>query len=108
MMQNLPFVLLISAAVGGLAWVFLYPILSGEKKVEQRKQSVVRAGAAAPARAARTAQKPRREQVESALKEVEERRAKSNTLSARIAQAGLSWSKQRFFITCGAVGLVGF
>ncbi len=107
-MQNLLFVLLISVAAGGVAWVFLYPLLSGEQKAEDRMKSVVRAGTAAPARTPRNAPKPRREQIESTLKEVEERRAKSNSLSARLAQAGLAWSKQRFFITCGALGLFGF
>ena len=44
-MQNMPlFFLLVAMAIGGVAWVFLYPILSGEKKAEKREQSVVRPG----------------------------------------------------------------
>ena len=37
---------LASVAIGGVAWVFLYPMLSGERKAEQRMQSV----ASAPSR----------------------------------------------------------
>jgi tight adherence protein B len=106
-MQNMPMFFLVAVAIGGVAWVFLLPILSGEKKAEHRKQSVVRAQPAAPSRTARNPQKPRREQIEATLKQVEERRAKSASLNVRITQAGLSWSKQRFFITCGALGVFG-
>ena len=88
-MQNLPMFILVAVAIGGVAWVFLLPILSGEKKAEQRKQSMVRAQPAAPARAARNPQKPRREQIEATLKQVEERRARSASLNVRITQAGL-------------------
>ena len=34
---------LASVAIGGVAWVFLYPILSGERKAEQRMASVAKA-----------------------------------------------------------------
>jgi tight adherence protein B len=107
-MQNMALFFLVAVAIGGVAWVFLYPILSGEKKAEQRKQSVVRAIPAAATRTPRNLQKPRREQIEATLKQVEDRRARSASLSGRIAQAGLSWSKQRFFITCGLLGMAAF
>jgi tight adherence protein B len=105
--QNMPLVVLVTVAVGGLAWVFIYPTLSGEKKAEKRMQSVVRTASTVPARAVRNLQKPRREQIEATLKQVEDRRAKSASLAGRISQAGLSWSKQRFFITCGVLGVIG-
>jgi len=107
-MANLPIFFLVASAIGGLAWVFIYPILSGEKKAEKRRESMVRVGPSAPARTARNLQKPRREQIEATLKHVEDRRAKSVSLSARIAQAGLSWSKLRFFMTAGLLGLFAF
>src|SRR5262249_27651554 len=69
---------------------------------------VVRTAVAAPVRAARNTQKSRREQVEGTLKELDNRHKKSVPLSTKIAQAGLDWSKQRFFITAGALGLAGF
>jgi tight adherence protein B len=89
--------------------VFLYPLLSGERKAEKRKEAFSRTGSAAlPARSGRNAPKSRREQVEGTLKEIEERSAKSVPLSIKIAQAGLNWSKQRFFITAGVLGVAGF
>ena len=106
MTGNLPLFFLVAVAIGGLAWVFLYPTLSGEKKAEKRRETVVRTGSSPPTRTVRNVQKPRREQIEATLKQVEDRRAKSASLSGRIAQAGLAWSKQRFFITSGLLGLV--
>ena len=106
-MQNMPLFFLVAVAIGGLAWVFLYPILSGEKNAEKRRESVVRPGSSLPARTARNTLKPRREQIEATLKKVEDRRAKSASLSSRITQAGLSWSK-RFFITAGLLGITAF
>jgi tight adherence protein B len=107
-MQNLALFVLVAVAIGGVAWVFLYPILSGERKAEQRKETVVRTAVAAPIRVGRNQQKSRREQVEGTLKELEQRNSKSVPLAIKIAQAGLTWSKQRFFITGGILGLAAF
>jgi len=107
-MQSIALFGLAALAVGGVLWVFIYPILSGEQKAEKRRDSLVRTGAAAPARVGRNAQKSRREQVEGTLKELEDRNSKSVPLSVKITQAGLSWSKQRFFITAGIFGVVAF
>jgi len=107
-MQNIALFALVTVAMGGVAWVFLYPLLSGERKAEQRKETLVRPGAATTARTARNTQKSRREQVEGTLKELDERHSKSVPLSVKINQAGLDWSKQRFFITCGILGVVVF
>jgi tight adherence protein B len=59
------------------------------------------------ARVSRASQKSRRDVIESTLKEFEERHRKSKRvpLAARIAQAGLTWSKRKFFIISGAIGL---
>ena len=94
-------------AVGGLAWVFIYPILSGERKAEQRMASVARTEPVA-IRVARTSQKARRDSVETTLKDIEERHKKQKNmpLTVRIQQAGLSWSKRQFYILSGITGLV--
>ncbi|HEY1362869.1 MAG TPA: type II secretion system F family protein [Xanthobacteraceae bacterium] len=97
----------VAVAIGGVAWVFLYPLLSGERKAELRQKAVTGSGAI-PARVARGSQKARREQIEEALKELEHRHAKSVPLTVKIAQAGLSWSKQRFLITAGVLGGAAF
>ena len=96
-------------AIGGVAWVFLYPILSGERTAERRMASVARAEPVA-ARPTRAAQKSRREQVEGSLKQLEARKKTATRvpLSVRIAQAGLKWSTRRFMITAGSLGAVFF
>ncbi len=38
-MQALALAFLSAAAVGGVAWVFIYPLLSGEKQAEKRRAS---------------------------------------------------------------------
>ena len=76
---------LVAVAIGGVAWVFVYPILSGERKAERRVASVARSEpiAARPARARRS--KSRREQVEGTLKDIEERRKKAKRVPLSIA-----------------------
>ena len=108
-MQHLAMFLLVAVAVGGLAWVFIYPSLSGETKMEKRKDLVAGPGAA-PVRTSRAQQKTRREQVEGSLRDLEERNAKSKSvpLNIKLAQAGLNWSKQRFFITAICFALTTF
>jgi tight adherence protein B len=108
-MQTYMLFLFVAVTIGALAWVFVYPSLSGERKTQARMASAARAQPAArPTRVA--AQKPRRGQIEGALKEFEERqkRAKRKPLTLRISQAGLHWSKQRFVITAVALGVAVF
>ncbi len=104
-MQALAMAFLASVAVGGVAWVFLYPVLSGEKKAEQRKANVAKAEPVA--RVARGQQRSRRDVVEQTLKEFDERHKKSKGLpiSVRIAQAGLTWSKRQFLLLSGGLGM---
>jgi tight adherence protein B len=104
-MQTLALFLLVSVSIGGVAWVFLYPVLSGERRVEQRRANVARADPVV--RKVRN-QRSRREQVEETLKDIDQRRrkAKRPPLHTRIEQAGLSWSKQRFIAISAALGLV--
>jgi tight adherence protein B len=100
---------LVALAIGGVAWVFVYPILSGERKTERRMASVSRSEPIA-ARTSKASAKPRREQIEGTLKELEERQKKQRRvpLAVKLTQAGLSWSKQRFMITAGILGFVAF
>ena len=109
-MNTLSLFFLVSVAIGGVAWVFIYPLISGEKKAEKRKESVARAAPAAraAAAAARNPQRSRREQVEGSLKEIENKQAKSPPLSTRISQAGLSWSKNQFILISVVLSIVAF
>ena len=97
---------LVAFAIGGVAWVLLYPFLSGERKAKRRVASVARSEPAA--RPIRGVPKPRREQIEGTLKQLEERqrKAKRPPLSVRIGQAGLSWSKRKYIVISVAIGLV--
>jgi tight adherence protein B len=108
-LQMLALAFLAATAIGGLAWVFLYPLLSGERQAEARRASVARPEPAAR-RADNKNQRTRREQVEGTLKELEARRAKQSRISlgTRLSQAGLTWSEQKFWMMSGALGLVAF
>lgn len=106
-LQNFALFFLAAVAIGGVAWVFVYPILSGERKAEQRMASVAKSQSAA--RGTRQNQKSRRDSIEATLKEFEERNKKKRLpLTERIAQAGLSWSKRQFFLISAGIGLVFF
>ena len=100
---------LVALAIGGVAWVFLYPLLSGERKTEQRMANVARTEPVVRP-TARASQKPRREQIEGTLKQIDERqrKAKRPPLTVRLTQAGLDWSKRRFIITSVGFGLAAF
>jgi tight adherence protein B len=107
-MQTIALFFLASLAVGGVAWVFLYPILSGERQAETRMANVAKAEP--QARAVRGSQKSRRDVIENTLKEFDERHKKSKgvPLSVRLAQAGFSWSKRQFFLVSAAIGAAMF
>ena len=97
---------LVTVAIGGVVYVFLYPLLSGERKAEQRMQSVTKTEPLA--RVSRGPQKSRRDLVESSLKDFDERHKKSKRvpISVRIMRAGLSWSKRKFIIISAFIGLI--
>jgi tight adherence protein B len=97
---------LVTVAIGGVAYVFLYPLLSGERKAEQRMQSVTKTEPLA--RVSRGPQKSRRDLVESSLKDFDERHKKSKRvpISVRIMRAGLSWSKRKFIVISAFIGLI--
>jgi tight adherence protein B len=82
--QTLALAFMAATAIGGLAWVFIYPSLSGERKAESRRASIARSDA-------------------------RRRKEKPVPLTSRLAQAGLgSWTPQKFWIASGVSGAVGF
>jgi tight adherence protein B len=107
-MQTLALAFLAAAAIGGLAWVFIYPMLSGQKKAEYRRATIAKPEPAA--RQADKNQRSRREQVEGSLREVEARRQKDKkiSLATRLTQAGLDWSPQKFMIASGVLAGICF
>ncbi len=108
-LQMLAIFLLATFCAGGVAWVLVYPYLSGEKEAERRMSSIAKSSVPT-AKGISRALKSRREQVESSLKDLEERakKSKSPPLSIRLAQSGLSWTKRRFVIISASLGVVVF
>jgi tight adherence protein B len=106
-MQMMALAFMTTVAMGGVAWVFLYPILSGEKKAEQRRAAL---GKPEPTARIDRSQRSRREQVEQSLKELDARNKAQQKLplEMRLEMAGLNWSKKQFFLTSGALGFAAF
>ena len=106
--QTLALAFLAATAIGGIAWVFIYPFLSGERKAESRRASVAKAEPIT--RNVDKTQRSRREQVETSLKDLETRRQKESRvpLSKRLMQAGLNWSAQKFMVVSGILAAVAF
>jgi tight adherence protein B len=98
---------LAALAAGCVAYVFLYPILSGERRAEKRQQALV---APSTDRRERIASVSRKDQVAQSLKELEARQKAQNrlTLETRLAQAGLAWSRRTYIlVSLVAAGLLG-
>jgi tight adherence protein B len=108
-MQTLALAFLAAAAIGGLAWVFIYPLLSGERQAEDRRNAVAKPEPAAKRQNEKT-QRSRREQVEGSLKELEARAERHSkiSLSARLSRAGLDWSVRKFMVISAVLGAIFF
>jgi tight adherence protein B len=98
---------LAAVAAGCIAYVFLYPLLSGQARAEKRQKAFVRSSL--ERRVDRVvAGVNRREQVAQSLKDIEARGKARNkvSLEQRIAQAGLRWTRNRFMIVSALAGAV--
>ena len=107
-MQTLAIFGMVTTAIGGIAWVFIYPLLSGERKAEERRANVARTEPVV--RTSRVQQRSRREQVEESLKDldIKQKKSKNPPLQVKIEQAGLSWSKNKFFAIAAGLGVFAF
>ncbi|KAA2234999.1 type II secretion system F family protein [Salinarimonas soli] len=99
-------IVLIAFAAGGVAYVFLYPLLSGERRAEHRQKAFVARGE--ERRVDRTSLVNRRDQVAQSLKEIEAREKARNkvSLEMKIAQAGLGLTKGQFYAVSAGAALV--
>src|SRR5689334_7120705 len=106
-MQAIALAFLAATAIGGVAWVFIYPLLSGEKQAENRRAAVAKPEPAAKRQNDKT-QRSRREQVEGTLKDLEARRAQASKvpLTVRLQQAGLDLEPNKFWMISGVLGVV--
>jgi len=99
---------MVAIAAGGVAYVFLYPLLSGERKTGQRMKTVSQRGTSTQSRAKSADNQNRRRQVQDSLKELEKNeKAKKKRVSLHdlIAQAGLSISVKTFYMISFGSGL---
>src|SRR5262245_9788789 len=105
-MELSPFVVQVAVAllavfsIGGVAVVALYPLLTGGSKGEKRLESIAATKRQAAAGRIAAEEGKRRRNVEDTLKELEEaqkakaRKSQKPTLTTRMRQAGLGWSKR--------------
>jgi tight adherence protein B len=111
-MELSPFVVQVAVAllavfsIGGVAVVALYPRLTGANKSEKRLESIAATKRQAAAGRIAAEEGKRRRNVEDTLKELEEaqkakaRKSQRPTLTTRMRQAGLGWSKRMYYLVC--------
>ncbi|MFK8253397.1 type II secretion system F family protein [Ancylobacter terrae] len=111
MAETLLIPVLAMLAAGGLAYVFIFPLLSGERTAERRKRDLALAETSMR-RATRGTDigSSRRQQVEESLKDLEarQRNARNPPLQTRITQAGVEWTKRQFIVGSAVLGFVAF
>ena len=96
--------LLATAAVGGIYYAVVDPLLSGNSKAEKRQAALrTRTPAAAASRVNDVAK--RRKQVADSLKELDARaKSKKLTFETKMAQAGVGWTKRNYYAVSGLAG----
>ena len=105
--------LLAILSVGGIVGAALYPLLAGETRQKKRLQSIASSRNINDRRAAADENR-RKRNVEEAVKEIEEhqkgrvRKGSKPSLTLRMRQAGLSWSRNFYLGVSIGVGIVAF
>ncbi|WP_310618707.1 type II secretion system F family protein [Flexibacterium corallicola] len=96
---------LVALCVGGLSYAILYPTLSGTKQQDERLGAVANSGSLALSQhKALRENQAKKTSVQSQLKAHEEKqealkkKAKKPTFTVWMAQAGLNWSRKKFYI----------
>ncbi len=97
--------LLAAITVGGLGFVFVYPLLSGERNAEKRRAALT-AGPTGKVIDKQADAALRRKQITDSLKEIETRNSRNRvTIDNMLTRAGLNWSRRRFLIVAAGTGL---
>ncbi len=97
---------MVTLAVGGVFYALAYPLLSGNAKADKRL-SALRARSPQQIADRTNDVAKRRRQVADSLKEIDARaKSKKLTLETKLMQAGLRWSKQKFFVISAIIGVV--
>ncbi|MEM6616545.1 MAG: type II secretion system F family protein [Pseudomonadota bacterium] len=103
---------MVMIAVGGVAWVFLYPVLSGERRGEKRIQAVRSSESRVNVRKKRdeaVVRSNRTRKVAETLKEIEDKSKGDKTrptLRLRLTRAGLKISPQQYYIFSAIFGVI--
>jgi tight adherence protein B len=91
-------------SIGGVVVAALYPMLGGRSKVEKRLETISANKRKAAGERISAEEGRRRRSVEDTLKELEEtqkakaRKSQKPTLNTRMRQAGLSWTKNTYYL----------
>ena len=94
-------------AVGGVFYAVAYPYLSGDAKADKRIAALQSRAATKSSGRGNDAAK-RRKQVADSLKELDARaKSKKITFETKLAQAGLTWSKRKYYTISAVLALVG-
>ena len=109
-MSSMAFAFLITVAVGGVLYVFIYPMLSGEKRVEARLKEISFDEIQSKRSKKAEAGSSRRQQVEDTLKQLEakQKNVKNPPIEVRLLQAGLSTTKKQYYLFSAAAGVISF
>jgi tight adherence protein B len=107
--HTLLFAFLVTLACGGLLYAFVYPLLSGEAKLEKRQAAIRQPIARNNPRGGRAVDPTqRRKQVAESLKELEARsKTKRLSLEAKLAQAGLHMDRRQYFLLSAVAAVCG-
>jgi len=99
--------ILVALSVSGILFAVMYPMLFGDKR-EKKRLEVVAAGRSSADRSAANDENRRKKNVESTLKDIEaqqrNKKRGATTLTQRMRQAGLGWSKNTYWAICAVVG----
>lgn len=100
---------MIALAVGGVAYVFIMPFLSGERRAAKRIHSVANRTEARHQRLKATETANRKKVIQDTLNELEDKRKRARrrlALKQLMEQAGFEISVATFFIVSGVAGLI--
>jgi tight adherence protein B len=105
--------LLAILSVGGIVGAAIYPLLAGETRQKKRLQSITSSRNMSDRRAAADENR-RKRNVEEAVKDIEEqqkakaRKGAKLSLTMRMRQAGLGWSRNFYLVVSVVVGIIAF
>jgi tight adherence protein B len=101
-------------SVGGVIVAALYPVLAGRSKADKRLQAIAETKRKAAADRISAEEGRRKRSVEDTLKELEEaqkakaRSSQKPTLTTRMRQAGLTWTKRTYYLVCFSAAVATF